>query len=1123
MISELFGLKQISKKGSLNGPTLLKRALLSYSETSRIPSKWKGIFYLKDSKAADDFACMESSEYSPETGLLTLHPPRHNAFFFRGFKGRFLLWCARFLDLTYLFNTWEGYITVRVLGIKVPRWLICATFREVSNKNGIVTYDRKNYFANSINLFEYTLIQYRDSNSPELDERLQEFSDKYDYYTSTDSFVLTDIIHKLLSFDSYISLFKRIQLFVLTRFHRGGWWKLLSLVVNFNAIIDLVLLIAIGKGDRKVFFRRMSEVSGGAFPYGRGVMFVDHKSVSGALNASPTLKRAEIIGTSPVVTPECFSSSALIFLDGSKHLEQRAIFEDIFKKAFLNGLEPPKNVKDSILENLFNSRLEYSDVVEYVARYVFSSLLKVELTQEDVKEIQEYEKLKLLVFMPKFLHLLMFKKYLKRIQKIRMRVADVVKRSPLLEEYKGEVVFSLVDLLLFAACVGTTHLVSSSLNTLKQHPQYLLKFEENQENIKRFITECARLDPPVTSVNTLSSGETIMIMGSEVTIPDGFPLGWCISESNSCPKVFENPSDFLIDRYETQGDFDKTMTFNGIGLRKCIGKQLSLSVATSFIKEYAARFPECHPKPVNKITLWEKVIYRVYNRGMKRLFLMQKKRFDNFDKFSFKKDCIIKPYEDFENFDCGFDKPFKCIKSVIDLYAPISGWKFDFVGNLEFWLRKQIISRHRDVDSEKRTKFENVDEFNKYTQRYEKELNFDTKCPLGNRRTPSALYDFFVEHMGLVMLEPTNNENIYVASSEDFFNEDIKIQQGYQGVSFRVVLNTENKEIVSVRYNGVDYKVDESNEFRYACDGVLTSALTYIILVPHYFGLHVQIAQALSIASHYSLSEDSPLFRLVHPFTFNCLSQVGAALYALFSKNIEDGILANILPPAAESYPEIQKRAFKNYKGNDFGKSVCEITNSDLSSDCKKFYDTFEKYVSEYIDIVGVDDESKRFYQIVTEMVPNVPSAEFSENFEWKTHVKHCITNFLFCSSVVHELIGQTVLPFFRDSFRVSSSLLENGNNRVDNQCHSSNAVLSNAATYAVGIHSISLKNREVLRDMFDNIATDKENVKNLKDLQDKIWKEFQENDEKISELNKLREVPQDLIRFDNLEYSVAT
>lgn len=165
---------------------------------------------------------------------------------------------------------------------------------------------------------------------------------------------------------------------------------------------------------------------------------------------------------------------------------------------------------------------------------------------------------------------------------------------------------------------------------------------------------------------------------------------------------------------------------------------------------------------------------------------------------------------------------------------------------------------------------------------------------------------------------------------------------------------------------------------------MLTAAITQIVLYEHFFYLHKFVAEAHTLAAEYALPGTHPLYRMLHPHTFNVLQQNINAAYALFDSapGTADGMPCNFFALEADSYQTVISKAYASYSAGILLKTMTTVPNSSLSEDCARFLGTFRDYVSRYVDALygaendaQLDDDSdaQKFYRILTDMVPGTP------------------------------------------------------------------------------------------------------------------------------------------------------
>ena len=1202
-VLEFIGIKKVSSRGSMIAQQNVKTELTMYTDTTIIPKDWRGIFQLKDTKAKDDFASMESSDYDPETGIMMIHPARPGTLLFRGGLGLVFLWLARFVNLTYIFHVHKKYLTPRVFGINIPSFIIKATFTETDwdPKTGIRIFRRDNYFLGRFNLFQYTLVQHVDTASSDILKCVDEFTDLYDYHTSTCSFVTTDILHIILNWETYVWLFKRFQLTVMLWYHCGRCYQtLLSPFTYIIGIVDLVLLIMHG-GDRRRYFRSMRRICGGnGFPYGYGVMRCSYQDVKAAVN-SGDLKKGSCIGTSPVCVPEAFASNALIFLSGDEHKRSREIFERIFRKsAGSGGFNLRSEDNNEIFGEFFSGELtKRRAVVKLVTKYILVALLKIpldQITESDIALICNYEQLRLFVFMPRWIHRVLFNKYLKQVEQTRKAISLIIGKSPLLTDiltemdsdddksntvdqidFGAEVLEPFTDVLLFAGVVGTSHLVHSCLNRIQTSPNTLVEkitggtsgisvydavcASADLSNItvllNEYIVECARLDPPVTSVNTVVSGENgdnreFECMGNNICPPQGFPIGWCISEAHSDNRIFNCSSDFDASRDFSEAGVGSVLAWNGTGVRTCLGRHISQLITSATIQQYVMRCSDASGQinriqPSHKVSLYEKTLYKMYTYLLKRLYVAQKTRFDTKNNMCFSKMQICKKYNEFDSLSVSHDsdkqdKVYKYVNDMFTMLVPITDFKSRCMTNIEYYLRQKVIACGCNTPLEKRSKFQSVEEFEESTTFFHKELNVGSKpCPFDNKRTLETLYLFFTENMGLVTLEPldphdTTEDHLYKSETLFHFDDDVKIRDGFQELNYKVLIDTGSKTVRSVQYNGVEYVSDgvstteplySKHRVAYAVNGILTAAITRVVLYEHFFFLHKFVAESHTIATEYTLSQNHPLFRIMHPHTFNVVQQNVNASYALFDSKPgkSDGMLSNFFALDSDAYSTIVSKAYQKYSAKTFVDNITGVKNSCLSEDAAKFMNIFKSYVRQCIDILyetddDIDTESQKFYRAIVDMVPNTPPTCT------KQALTDTIATFMFGSSVVHEIVGTTLIPHYLNPRRVSTALTNTSPSlyRPHNGSYSSQAVISNVAVFATGLHSVSLRT-DFSKKMFDKNHVDASEiaVDKLRNVHINTWQAFEDLDVEISQANDARVHKQEIINMDKLEYSIAT
>ena len=379
----------------------------------------------------------------------------------------------------------------------------------------------------------------------------------------------------------------------------------LSKMSLFRALCDSVVprefldFAVIFGGDRKRLFKARMEEQGAVYYQASGFWTTSHFAVSDVL--SRPQGRAVLIGTSPISSPEVFHPSAPIMLSNGtgEHRRVRSMIDGALLKSKAVGerVTNASEVLRPILDDWHDAHgadheetefFENPITVELATECLFMIILGKRISKEAIDLAISYNKQKLYVLLPRFLHAILLQSLTRKTEKIRKDFANAIDLAnhPPFVSAAAEVDIDMddaaliaADILLFAGVIGTSHLTGSVLDRIRDHPAMYAK------DPRSFVYECARTDPPVTSLTTVLTEDTPTVwMGKDVTLPSGTPLSAVISTANTDPAVWgPNAAAFDISR-----DYSKLLSWNGSlgkadsgSSRFCPGKDISFAVVTT--------------------------------------------------------------------------------------------------------------------------------------------------------------------------------------------------------------------------------------------------------------------------------------------------------------------------------------------------------------------------------------------------------------------------------------------------------------------------------------------------------------------------------------------------------------
>lgn len=357
-------------------------------------------------------------------------------------------------------------------------------------------------------------------------------------------------------------------------------------------------------GDRVSMFNMLDDIAGinqdNMIAFGDGVFTPKYDNVLD-LVMSPDQLRGPYLGTLKVPS-ECLGQNTLIFLNTSSKMHHD--FRQLLKDA-IPALSKRSNLR-SYFDNI-NVDDTYDVVVvrKTLIKTLFYTMFSSIITDDQVSVIMEYLTYGPTCVLGEDFHRLTFNLLLKKVNKIRNTVYDIIYISPtgrnaaelVKNNYQymdiNETIMQMTDGFLFAGLIGTEHLVTHLLNRIhNEHNDNLW-----EKNTTAFILEHARLDPPVTSVTTLLNNDMHLITlnkNKNITIKARTRNQVGLSTANRDPTIWggryhSEKKALIFD--PSRENLDRVMSWNGpvshvkfgSAPRGCPAYNLSLSIAESMV------------------------------------------------------------------------------------------------------------------------------------------------------------------------------------------------------------------------------------------------------------------------------------------------------------------------------------------------------------------------------------------------------------------------------------------------------------------------------------------------------------------------------------------------------------
>lgn len=161
---------------------------------------------------------------------------------------------------------------------------------------------------------------------------------------------------------------------------------------------------------------------------------------------------------------------------------------------------------------------------------------------------------------------------------------DAIKTTDFDEKTKRDQIKNIF----FGGHETTAHLVAMSVVRLTQSPEWKEKIMQGEISLEAFINEVLRLDSPI-SIYGRENLEQLEING--IQVPVGSTLLFSQHNAHRLEEFWENPNEFNPARFMKKNDSVSRESFFpfGLGVRKCLGKYMSLMETKIFITEFVKK------------------------------------------------------------------------------------------------------------------------------------------------------------------------------------------------------------------------------------------------------------------------------------------------------------------------------------------------------------------------------------------------------------------------------------------------------------------------------------------------------------------------------------------------------
>ena len=371
-------------------------------------------------------------------------------------------------------------------------------------------------------------------------------------------------------------------------------WHARCCCSQFLNIYDLVSLAR--AGERRPFFLKRAKQKGENFVLVNGVWATRHKDVAKLIAGSQG--RGHSIGSTHVAIPKTFHKDAPVFLSNPsvRHTEIRGWLIKAVTRA-PGSVERIKNT-DTWIDYVKRWRMrpdptKRAAITKMCGAVLFKTLFDIDLTESQLDLCVSYETGRLSQILPTWLHKVLCNCLSNKAHKTRNAFLEILRthgtldyleeqarKDGIVDLTKDDLGLVVLDLFLFAGVIGSTHLVNAVVREVQVGAADSAcgdREEVFKLNPLNFVLEAGRLDPPVTSINSILSTETtIEVQGKPRKLPAGTPYMGIIATANIDEDVWGADATTFDPR---KREFRNVLSWNGalnVGPRACPGYDLSV-------------------------------------------------------------------------------------------------------------------------------------------------------------------------------------------------------------------------------------------------------------------------------------------------------------------------------------------------------------------------------------------------------------------------------------------------------------------------------------------------------------------------------------------------------------------
>ena len=306
-----------------------------------------------------------------------------------------------------------------------------------------------------------------------------------------------------------------------------------------------------------------------------------------------------------------------------------------------------------------------------------------------------------------------------------------------------------------------------------------------------------------------------------------------------------------------------------------------------------------------------------------------------------------------------------------------------------------------------------------------KETNYTLYDTLNNKSGLEIFYEMIETKIGYLLIDKINND--YIIDTTELSNYEIR--SGYTNLHFKIYLKIQNNNFIvdKIINNGKTYHKN-NNKFDLKIREANTAIVTLFTIREHAFKIHFLVSDKINMLIETHLSENNIIRSILNSFAIMPYVANEAATFALLGKT-GFSLMSNLTQKGILNY---YKDTIKKFKIRDMFNisKIKSFPNKNINNDMLLWYDCINNYVSEYLDLFVIDNETKSFMSVLEKEYSGI----FLEEQTDKQNLIDICSMIIF-TPVIHELYSNLkIARTFSNPYIISSSWKKNKSGKLNDK-----------------------------------------------------------------------------------------